>query len=202
MSDSQIAPWRESLWNELRSLDPEKVCPKASVEYNKDGFYSIVFMGREYYVYPADEKVTGPKKDILVPYPKFELVLLSYLTKAKDVPQYGKWVSEKEIPGGSTFFRGPHSLPEIPIMQRFGKDREGFIKIGENLGGKRSEYGDASMEFLVLPRIPMVCVLWIEDDEFPARVNYLFDASIEHQIPMDVIYAMVMCFVRKFLEDG
>ena len=46
MSDSQIAPWRESLWNELRSLDPEKVCPKASVEYNKDGFYSIVFLGR------------------------------------------------------------------------------------------------------------------------------------------------------------
>lgn len=202
MSDSQIAPWRESLWNELRSLDPEKVCPKASVEYNKDGFYSIVFMGREYNVYPAGEKVTGPKKDILVPYPKFELVLLSYLTKAKDIPQYGKWVSEKEIPGGSTFFRGPHSLPEMPLKQRFGKDAESFFMAGENLGGKKSEYGDASMEFLMLPRIPMVCVLWIEDDEFPARINYLFDASIEHQMPLDVVYALVKCFMHRLLENG
>ena len=199
MSDSQIAPWRETLWNEIRSVDPGNVCPKASVQYNEDGFYSVVFMGKEYSVYPTEEKVTGPKGDTLVSYPKFELVLLSYLTKAKNIPQYKKWVSEKEITGGSTFFRGPHSLPEIPIMKRFGKDPEGFLTAGESLGGKKAEYGDASMAFLMLPRIPMICVLWIEDDEFPARVNYLFDASIEHQMAMDVVYATVKCFVRKFL---
>ena len=202
MPDSQIAPWRETLWNVLRSLKQENVCRKASVEYNEDGFYSIVFMGREYYVYPAEEKVTGPNKDILVPNLNFELLLLSYLTKAKDIPHYTKWVSEKEIPGGSTFFRGPHSLPEIPLMERFGKDREGFLKIGESLGGKRSEYGDASLEFLMLPRIPMICVLWIEDDEFPARVNYLFDASIEHQMPLDVLIAIVKCLELRLLENG
>jgi len=202
MSDSQIAPWRETLWNEVRSLDPEKVCPQASAQYHEDGFYTVIFMGEEYYVYPAEERVTGPENDIFELYPKFELVLLSYLAKAKDIQPYGKWISEKEIPGGSTFFRGPHSLPEIPIMKRFGRDAEGFLKTGEKLGGKKAEFGDASMEFLMLPRIPMICVLWIEDDEFPARVNYLFDASIEHQMAMDVVYAMVKCFVRKFLGNS
>jgi hypothetical protein len=201
MTDSQIAPWRDILWEELRSFDPQKVCTEASVSCSNDGLYSIVFMGREYYVSFSEEKVKGPEQDMLVPYPTFELVLLSYLTKAKNIPLHGRWVSEKEIPGGSTFFRGPHSLPEMPIMQRYGKDPDGFLEKGESLGGKKMEYGDVSLEFLMLPGIPLVCVLWVEDDEFPARVNYLFDASIGQQMPLDVVYAMVKCFVRKFLKS-
>lgn len=31
MSDSQIAPWRETLWEELRNLDYEKICLKAAM---------------------------------------------------------------------------------------------------------------------------------------------------------------------------
>jgi len=34
-------------------------------------------------------------------------------------------------------------------------------------------------------------VLWGADEEFPARLSCLFDASIEQHLPLDAIYGMV-----------
>lgn len=201
MSESQIAPWRDTLWEKLRNVKPEEVCPKAVAQFNKDAFYSVNFMNNEYRVYPVDEKIEGSEGDTIASYPKFELLLLSYLIHAKDIPQSGKWVSEKELPGGSIFFQGPHRLPDSSLIKRFGKDAASFLEIGKKLGGEKLEYGDASLGFHVLPRISLACVLWVEDEEFPARVNYLFDSSTELHLALDVVYALIKSFVRKFLES-
>lgn len=200
MSDSQIAPWRETLWEQLRNVNPEDICPRAVVEFNKDGFYSVNFMDNEYRVYSNDENIEGPEGDSLASYPKFELLLLSYLVGAMNIPLTGNWVSEKDLPGGSIFFQGPHRLPDSALIKNYGKNATQFLEIGEKLGGKKLEYGDASFEFRVLPRISIGCVLWVEDEEFPARVNYLFDSSIAHHLALDVVYALIKSFVRKFLE--
>ena len=55
------------------------------------------------------------------------------------------------------------------------------------------DFGDASLRLQPLPRVPLVCILWEEDDEFPARVSYLFEATTDAQLPVDVILGMVKC---------
>ncbi len=76
------------------------------------------------------------------------------------------------------------------------------MEIGTALGGtKVEEYGDIALEFMALPRIPVVCVLWAEDEEFPARVSFLFDPSIESFLPLDVILALVRSVVKRLLES-
>ena len=69
------------------------------------------------------------------------------------------------------------------------------------LGGKPLDFGDLSLEFSVLPRVPLACVLWVEDEEFPARVSFLFDSSIETHLELDVIFALVSSVVRKLLHN-
>ncbi len=201
MSELEIAPWRDTLWKQFRDVKPEFICPKAIAHYNDKGFYSVKFFNNDYNVYPVEEKIEGPQGDTIAPYPKFELVLLSYLIHAKDVPSTGKWISEKDLPGGSTFFQGPHKLPDAPLIKHFGNDASGFVEISKKLGGNKLEYGDASFAFQVLPRISLGSVLWLEDDEFPAGANYLFDSSIEHHLALDVVYALIKCFLRKLLES-
>jgi len=58
--------------------------------------------------------------------PSFYLMTLVYLTEAKDVKPTHTWVSEKDLLGGSTFFRGLHSLQVGPLEELYGKDPDGF----------------------------------------------------------------------------
>ena len=59
------------------------------------------------------------------------------------------------------------------------------------------DFGDASFAFEPLPRIPLACVLFAADEEFPARVTFLFDSTIEFQLPMEIILALGHCFALK-----
>jgi hypothetical protein len=86
------------------------------------------------------------------------------------------------------------------LIERFGTAPEKFLDVGIVLGGSRIAYGDVAIEFLALPRIPVGCVLWAEDEEFPARVTFLFDSSIHAHLPLDVVLALVRSVVTRVLE--
>ena len=52
---------------------------------------------------------------------------------------------------------------------------EAFSKAAELLGGQRAAFGDLSYLIPVLPRIPLILILWQGDEEFPPNGNILFD---------------------------
>ena len=169
------------------------------MRFIREGFYSIDSIGGEYRIYIDEERVEEAGGDSPASDPEFQLTLLSYLIHAQEIPRTGKWVSEKDLRGGSIFFRGPHQLPAAPLVKKFGKNAELFLEAGKALGGKPLDFGDVSLEFSVLPRVPLAIVLWAEDEEFPARVSFLFDSSIETHLVLDVIFAMVCSVVRKLM---
>lgn len=166
----------------------------------RDGEYALAFLNQEYRVRPDEGKITGPEGDPLPADPEFELLLLSYLIHAQDTSLAGDWISEKDLPGGSTFFRGTHCLPLEPLVRRFGGNPDAFRKACAALGGEPINYGDAAFRFTALPRLPMAGILWSADEEFPARAGVLFDRSLAHQLPLDVVLALVHCVVRALLE--
>lgn len=195
-------PLGDKQWKELQALEPKDVCRRASVRFDEGGYYVVPFMEKEYQICPEDERIEGPADDVLVSDSEFVLLMLTYLISAQDALFEGRWVSEHELPGGDLFFRGPHQLPTAELIKRFGKDPDKFLAIGRALGGKRlPEYGDVGLEFQALPRIPVACVLWAEDEEFPARVSYLFDPTVAaHFEHLDVILALVGCVAKNILE--
>ena len=90
-------------------------------------------------------------------------------------------------------------LPLDKIAERYGNDRTGFIEKGKNLNGNIMNYGDASVELLPLPRIPVTLILWLSDDEFPARADLLFDSTCEQHLPLDVIWSIAMMSVLAMM---
>jgi len=197
-------PLRDKQWKDLQQMNPEDVCHKACVTFDKaNACYTVTFMGKPYRVYPQAERVEGAAGDKLVEDIEFHLLLLTYLLSAQEVPLDGSWVSEKDLQGGALFFKGPHTLPDADVIKRFGKDPHAFVTQGKALGGKEiTEYGDAAMKFQALPRIPIACVLWVEDEEFPARVSYLFDPSVQALLPLDVVLALVRCVVQNLISGN
>jgi hypothetical protein len=59
-----------------------------------------------------------------------------------------------------------------------------LVEAAKLLNGIKREYGDSSVEIPALPRIPLLYILW-KNDEFPASSSTLFDASASYYLPTE-----------------
>jgi len=185
-------------WDELSSMDPEEVCLRSAASYDPDiEAYTVLLMNQPYNVFPfrglIQHPSEGPGNDYKFPEISFieSLVLIVYLLKSRDVALTNRRITEKELPGGETFFRGPHELARDPVLSRFKRAADAFLEAGISLGGTPIDFGDAALRLQALPRIPIEYLLWTEDDEFPARLTITFDSSAGDQLPLDVLWALV-----------
>ena len=67
---------------------------------------------------------------------------------------------------------------------------------------RHEHLGDAALELQPLPRVPMVCVLWQADEEFPGRASFLFDSTAASQLPLDVILDLTHRTVDRLTDRG
>jgi hypothetical protein len=196
MGELQFDSGRQKHWLDLAASDPKEVEKRTGVSW-RDGCYHLPLLGTPYRVEPASAQIHCPAGDPLAGDAEFELLMLIYLIRVTEIEPSGQWVNEKQLPGGSNFFSGPHHLPTDTLELRYGSDEQMFCRHCLQLGGKALDFGDASFAFEPLPRIPLACVLFAADEEFPARVTFLFDSTIEFQLPMEIILALGHCFALK-----
>jgi hypothetical protein len=193
-------------WDRLLQLHPTDVCNRTEAIYHPtlEGFVLPVYNLR-YLILPKEEKILRmewndkPVEEAL--HPHFYLMVLVYLNEAKDAKPTHTWISEKDLKGGSTFFRGPHRLEVEELIDFFGKDSEGFLKTGKKLGGSEILYGDKGFALEVFPKVPLAYILWRGDAEFPPKISVLFDSSIESHLPLDIIWCMVGETSRRLTEQ-
>ncbi len=194
---NEISLFRESehlpahYWQELLDLDPPDVCRRALVTFQPGTGFLIPFLNRLYVCQPEAKRIRRqdhPERAL-----SFQdcLVILVYLQRAQERPLDNRKVSERELPGGELFFRGPHALLREPLEKKFGLDPQGFLRAGLHLNGRDTGQGQASFELLVLPRIPVEYILYVEDEEFPAQISITFDCTISRHLPLDVIWALI-----------
>ena len=126
-----------------------------------------------------------------------QVILLTYLLNAREIPLADRLVAGSSLKGGKCFFQGPHSFPLDPLVEQYGHDTKALLDRGLSLGAVQESYGDVSLRFLALPRVPVVMVLWKADEEFPPRLSVVFDASVEQHLPLDAIYGLVREICRR-----
>ncbi|MDQ7781051.1 MAG: DUF3786 domain-containing protein [Planctomycetota bacterium] len=194
----------EDLWKRLAAADPADVCTRCIIQHDASrGAYILDMLGQTYAVVAArkviEKGVAGPT---VVTDIHFYVSTAQYLLSAKDTPRSGEWVTEKQLAYGDFFFATPHPLPTAKIVKRFGTDVEAFVKAGAKLGGKRLSFGDAAYELKVFPRLPLAYVLWRADEEFPARVQILFDSTAEQHMAVDALWSAMHIVSTELLAAG
>lgn len=193
------------LWRTLRASNPKTICANAQVQFDTEtGAYRFVFLRGSYLCYPEKEAIelaedaSCPAEDF-----NFYLSILHYLLEAQPVGAKGKWVSEKELPGGELFFRGHHRIPIDPLKDLFGNRPDLFAAVAHKAGAVPVDMGDLAFEFQILPRISMVFVLWKGDEEFDPELKVLFDETINrHLHSLDTIWAFVGAVSRCLKRMG
>jgi hypothetical protein len=189
-----------SLFENLDRADHTIICRHSLAHYDEAvGSYFLDFLQERYCIEPHNcviKSVTGPISAV-EPSVDLQIILLIYLLNAREIPLAEKLVAPSSLSGGKNFFQGSHRLPMEPVLARYDRDKTGFLGRGGSLGATQKDYGDAALVFTALPRVPVVMVLWEADEEFPARLSVLFDATIDKHLPLDAIYGLVTEICRR-----
>ncbi|MBF0566013.1 MAG: DUF3786 domain-containing protein [Nitrospirae bacterium] len=187
-------------WETLSSLEALEVCKRTGALFDvQSGAYTLVSLGCQFRVDTATRTITGisPGSQRLLSGlgDFFRLSALWYLSALKDISITGEWISPENMREGQIFFKGSHVLPLNKLATGYGNDRDGFLKKGLNLGGRQVFYGDAAVELLPFPKLSVMIILWLADDEFPPRATLLFDSSSEFRLPVDILWYVAMISV-------
>jgi hypothetical protein len=157
----------KKLWENLADLEPDSVCKSSQAAYDSaKGLYTLKSFGWNIHISPDEKNIFSSEPE--------SGVLLQKLGE---------------------FSRGTHVLPLNELSEHYGDDMEGFLQKSKTLRAEQLQYGDASVQLLPLPRIPVTLILWKGDDEFPARSDLLFDSSSEFQTSIDILWSIAMMSV-------
>jgi hypothetical protein len=142
-------------------------------------------------------------RDYLIPHPSGEvaahpsiaIVLMHYLVTVKSAlaPEPGRWLTFRELPDGLFYARAFAEHAEMLLVERFGADIGGFRAAAVTLGGTEMPGGagpglsppDACFRFQAFPLLAVAVQLWAGDDEFPGRVQILFDSAAPGCLPTE-----------------
>lgn len=188
----------ELLWKKLEALECGRTAERAGCRYETEkGRFEITMLAVTYIVEPGKknifEKGSPPRNANFLE----QLCIISYLLNVGDKPLSGKLVRADSLPGGQFFFRGPHGMPTGKLIDAFGERPERLFSAAAGFGGEPRPYGDAAVEILVLPKLPLTLVVWAGDEEFPPRASILFDSTAADNLPLDAIFAAVNLAVDK-----
>ena len=193
----------EGLWQQLDKLDRHQTAKRASCQYLTNPEHFVVrLLNTEYIVNLADRKISSVRSGSPPEPAAFleQLCILAYLINARDLPLANKIVKAETLPGGQFFFRGIHSLPADKLQSTFGDNPKALHRIVEQFNAKICQFGDASIELYVLPRIPLTIVIWQRDEEFDSRASILFDQTAAAQLPLDALLTAANLTVQALVK--
>lgn len=182
-----------TLFAELAALSPAEVCRRAACRYDvTQKSYSLSAWSDVYEITPDKRRIECLHTEGPGPHEYFSVFLIHHLLKVRETGPVHEWISEKDIPGGVTFFRGPHEIPTWMIADRYGNDVAAFSRRCEQLGGLSLPMADAAYSFQITPRTPVAVLYWQGDDDFPPEAKILYDRSLAGYLAADVIYALAV----------
>jgi hypothetical protein len=155
-------------------------------------------LGREYVVTYPDGVVLEADGQ---PAPETEaILLLLYLTESTGRAREGRWVAFEQLSGGAGYAASFRGRVVAPLLRAFGSRPEALVPAAAALDGEPLELGDASVRLPALPCLPLACVVWGGDEEFPPSANVVFDASVEGYLDAEAVTVLAELATRRLAE--
>ncbi|MBC8496834.1 MAG: DUF3786 domain-containing protein [Chloroflexi bacterium] len=188
---------------ELRGREPFDLANRTGTIYtprgDSGGEFKLVFWDREVLIsFPDFTAKDAQTEEQLNTFD--QTMLLYYFHLSDGTPQAGKWIAFSELPDGKFYAQAYQGYTGQELSRTFGNDSEAFIQAAESLDGLREFFGNIAYSYQVLPRLAIMVVCWLGDEDFPASYRILFDASIGHHLTTDACAIVGSTLARKLIK--
>lgn len=130
-------------------------------------------------------------------------MLVYYLHTADGTQPVQQWVGFRDLPDGKFYHQAFQGYSGNRLAAQFGDAPSAFEQAATRLHGRRTEgLGTYAFEFQALPRVSLLAILWPGDDEFAARGQILFDASVCHYLTIDGCAMIGSNLVSRLIRAG
>jgi hypothetical protein len=161
----------------LERKDPGRMAEKAAVRF-QDRCIVIPHLDREIVLNVDTRRFatrdTGEEAPIWL-----AILTLHYLNNADGRQPTGKLKHFREFKDGHFYEPAFNRRTKDILVSAFGANPAALIAGGLKLKGKVLSTGDAAVELAYFPCLPITCILWKEDEEFPAEATVLFDETAD-----------------------
>ena len=193
----------------LLGKEPRNLASHTATLFNdagdRNGEFRFPLWGREVILtYPALLVVDAhSKKDLSV---FDQTMVLYYFNTCDGTPMAASWIAFSELPDGRFYNQAFQGYTGRELAKAFGNDLEAFEGAASNAGGEKrfpmagAPIGDAAFAYHALPRVPLLVVYWLGDDDFPPNSQILFDAAVSHHIPTDACAILGSTLTRRLLK--
>jgi len=179
----------------IRAADPDERARAAGIEIviQSSGapLFRIVCLGAERLFDPASGEIT-PKP----PSTKERVLIARYVARAAAREPAGRWISFREIPGGSFYWQAFESRTSW-LAARIRKEGVGLADRARRLGGGEIPLGDAGIWVPIFPRIPAALILWEGGEEFPPSQSILFDETFPEHLDAEDAAVAAEIFLQR-----
>ena len=115
------------------------------------------------------------------------ILILHYLEGAGNAQLANKLATFREFVGGAQYYSAFKARTIDFMVRTFGKKTEVLKQIGDAIRAEPMHMGDVSFKTYFFPKMPVVVVIWLGDEEVPTSANVLFDANAGKILPTEDI---------------
>lgn len=179
--------WREELVlklrEEIRRISFADIAEELGAEV-RDGVLLMKCLGRDFSITPDGDIITQGRIT-----PWIKILLLHYIRTSGKGGLTGKWVSYSELRGGMVKISSFQRDCEEPMRELFERDFDKASTALARLGAEKQEGFPTphAWQLFLLPRIPVMVLYWPKEEDFPARIKILFDASADRFLDAESI---------------
>jgi hypothetical protein len=191
----------DEIRGKLAKEDPNALALRAGAIFTPEGDaggeFRLLYWSREVILrFPA---FIGKYADDSSPISTFDLTMLAYYFEITDgTPMAGKWIAFNQLPDGKFYAQAFQGYTGDVLARAFSNDADAFIEVNERLFGRREFFGNLAYSYQVLPRVPLLVVCWLGDEDFPPSYRILFDANASHHLTTDA-YAILGSRLTRML---
>jgi len=135
--------------------------------------------------------------------PAFKQALLIYYFAHSDgTPPAGEWVSFADLPDGRIYSSAFQGYTGDLLAKTFLLDLDAFRAACHKTDGVPVPFGDAAFRFRALPRVDLLLVYHLGDEDFPSTCKMLFDAHTGHYLPAEACAVLGSSLAQKVLREA
>jgi hypothetical protein len=132
------------------------------------------------------------------------ILVARYMLQAGTAERQGTWLPYRDLKDGAQFASFIRTHLEDKIAQEFSGRTEALKEriaalMARPYDGETS--ADLALVVYPLPKVPVLCLFWDRDAEFPASFQFLFDASAPSFLDLECLAAALQYIYLKITEE-